>query len=139
MAWPTGVNHPRYKDGRSHHPLYGIWKQMIQRCTNPRASHYSLYGGRGIQVCERWRTSFWDYVADVGERPPGKSLDRIDNNGDYEPGNVRWASQSEQLLNRNRPDRCPRGHARTPGDSTHGCPECNRIRKAAWYQAHKTK
>lgn len=73
---------------------------MKQRCHNPNQPHYGRYGGRGIQVCERWRNSFADFYADMGDPPgPGYSLDRIDNNGNYEPGNVRWATLAEQRKN----------------------------------------
>ena len=75
---------------------------MIQRCVNPKSRYFSHYGGRGIKVCDRWRNSFEDFYADVGERPPGRTLDRIDNDGDYEPLNVRWATPTEQTRNRRR-------------------------------------
>lgn len=79
------------------HPLYGIWAGMHQRCTNPAIRQYYLYGGRGIRVCERWN-SFEAFAEDVGDRPSKKhSLDRYPNkDGNYEPGNVRWATPKQQ-------------------------------------------
>lgn len=72
---------------------------MISRCHSPTNTNYLNYGGRGIEVCPQW-FSFLAYLKDVGERPTGKSLDRINNNGDYEPGNVRWASGTQQAYNK---------------------------------------
>lgn len=76
---------------------------MRQRCTNPRHPNYALWGGRGIAVCARWNESFAAFLADVGERPSGPqrlTLERIDNNRDYEPGNVKWATYSQQGRNK---------------------------------------
>ena len=81
--------------------MYWIWQAMLQRCYNKSRSDYPRYGGRGIRVCKRWRESFSAFLADIGERPHGKSLDRYpDNNGDYKPGNVRWATAKQQRHNR---------------------------------------
>lgn len=81
-------------------PEYNTWISMVNRCHNPNASGYYKYGGRGITVCDRWRWDVQAFIDDVGKRPPGTSIDRIDNSSGYEPGNVRWATPSQQALNR---------------------------------------
>lgn len=78
--------------------VYIAWQSMRQRCNNPRCYAYTNYGGRGITVCERW-SSFENFYADMGDPPPGTSLDRINNGGNYEPGNCRWANHSQQSYN----------------------------------------
>lgn len=87
-------------NNKSKHPLYVTWRDMIIRCTKPFATQYKYYGGRGIQVCSRW-LSFENFLADMVDRPsPQHSLDRFPNrDGNYEPGNVRWATAIEQGRN----------------------------------------
>lgn len=82
---------------------YAAWANMKTRCSNPKAHKYHLYGGRGIEVCERWRNSFDAFYEDVGPAPSAKhTLDRINTDGNYEPANVRWATWSTQNRNRRR-------------------------------------
>ena len=89
----------RLTHGQRHSRTYESWKHMKSRCSNPNYQYFASYGGRGIAVCERWE-KFENFLADMGERPPGKSLDRIDNEKGYCPENCRWATHSEQMKNR---------------------------------------
>lgn len=85
----------------SDHPLYQTWKHIVNRCENPECKSYHDYGGRGIRICDRWRNSFACFIADIGVRPsPGHELDRINNDGNYEPSNVRWSTRIDQARNK---------------------------------------
>ena len=79
-------------------PTYQSWQAMKQRCLQPGHMHFMYYGGKGINVCERWMT-YTNFLADLGPRPEGASLDRIDNMKNYEPSNCRWATRTEQNRN----------------------------------------
>ncbi len=90
--------------GRCGSPIYHSWLSMRQRCLNPNATGFHNYGGRGIKFCKQWdsfKNFFAEIIAEIGPRPKGKSLDRYpDNNGDYKPGNVRWATPKQQQNNK---------------------------------------
>lgn len=86
---------------------YNSWQAMLNRCTNPNSPKYNLWGGRAITVCDRWLHSFENFLADMGDRPKGTSIDRINNDGNYEPHNCRWATPSQQAFNR-RPKSIPK-------------------------------
>ncbi len=90
------------KHGECRTPTYTSWQGMIERCENPKNKKYPRYGARGITVCHRWRQSFSAFKSDMGDRPPGMSIERKDNDGHYEPGNCVWGSPTTQARNTSR-------------------------------------
>jgi hypothetical protein len=103
-AGSRGAAHPCFKHGHggtvdgNPSKTYSIWVAMHQRCCNSKHGMYPRYGARGIKVCSRW-TEFENFLADMGEKPAGRSLDRINNDGNYDPSNCRWATKIEQARN----------------------------------------
>lgn len=97
----------RARDGREKHPAYKCYRAMLRRCYHPSTYLYHRYGGRGISVCEEWVKDFWQFSKDMGERPRGYSIDRLDSDGNYEPSNCRWASVKEQSYNRSNSKKYP--------------------------------
>lgn len=102
LAQYTGERASSYRHGWAGTPTYATWSSMHSRCTDPRNASYKRYGERGITVCERWN-DFEAFLEDMGERPAGMTLDRINGDGNYEPGNCRWATKAKQESNKSNP------------------------------------
>lgn len=124
--------------------IYSVWRAMVSRCTKPQDKNYHHYGGRGISVCDWW-LDFANFLADMGEAPPGRSLDRIDNDGNYEPGNCRWATSAEQHANRRlhlvanaRKTHCKHGHPFNE-ENTRVCPDGRRACRTCAARASREK
>jgi len=98
----TRIRSTKHGHSPRHYPskTYAVWNTIIQRCANPNKKDFQYYGGRGIFVCERWRFSFPNFLQDMGEAPPGLTIDRINNDHGYAPGNCRWATRNEQAKNK---------------------------------------
>jgi hypothetical protein len=106
------ITHGHTRGNKNGTRTYHSWRSMQDRCLNSNSDAYANYGGRGITICDRWLgpDGLANFLADLGERPQGLTLDRIDNEGNYEPGNCQWATWNEQAAKRRRSGRLPHAH-----------------------------
>lgn len=118
--WVGNYRHGHAGVGR-HSSVYKCWLQMRRRCNDTTAVNYERYGARGIRVCSRWE-SFPNFLADMGEKPVGKTLDRKDNDGNYTPENCKWSTPSEQSLNRRKRSATTEETKRKLSDAMRGRP-----------------
>lgn len=95
----SGTANPNFRHGYYGTRTYNSWHMMIQRCSNPKMKRFKDYGGRGISVCKKW-LRFTNFLKDMGERPEGKTIDREDNDGNYEPSNCMWSNVKTQNSNK---------------------------------------
>ena len=127
------TNRPTSRDARRYHglggtPTYRTWYSMIERCSNPDNASWPFYGAMGVTVCERW-LDIENFVADMGMRPQGKTLDRIRSEGNYEPGNCQWADDFEQNRNRRCNSLSPEKLAAIKSDMAEGMSQAHAARK----------
>lgn len=97
-----GEKNPAFRHGQSKTPEYKVWSDIKSRCLNPNNKEYHCYGGRGITVCSRWRNDFVNFISDMGKRPVGYTLERVEVNGNYSPSNCKWVPSNQQPWNKQR-------------------------------------